>query len=326
MLVLLACLFAVAAAARAGEAPVTPSPPVAPPATSDANAPEVKPDNLALQPALISVAANQGGTMSFNELEPSTLLGGVRLGYEEALVLCDHVHYWQSKILGLKRPTLDHALIASGPDAEEPGHVVFDTRASKLPQIPFRGLIRPREVEIIRQPLDPKDKAHVRFRVLLHKLGEFAGDLHTANGWVPVHGRAEEAELTVIGEVVPGGIANPHIARIELRCRPAAAGVEKLPAGLGRKPIPLTGELDKVEKPDATGAGKAQGKKDLDLDAYAWWYESSLITIDFDEQGRLVKSNFGPDARGYGTPNLDTPVQVPAPVNPGAQPPKPKAP
>src|SRR5882757_5386013 len=75
---------------------------------------EAKPEGRNLQPALISVAAKQGGTMSFNEQEPSKLLGGVRVGYEEAFVLCDHVDYWQSKVPGLKRATLDHALFASG--------------------------------------------------------------------------------------------------------------------------------------------------------------------------------------------------------------------
>lgn len=296
---------------------------------------------LRLQPALISIAAKQGGMMSFNEQEPSKLLGGVRLGYEEILVLCDHVHYWQSKMLGVKRAVLDHALITSGPDAEEPDHVVFDSRATKLPQISFRGLMRPGSVEIIRQPLTAQDQARleerrlrekakaetkpaakpdtkpetkpaskpdakpdaapaepsvlVRFRVLLHQFGEFAGDLKTTDGWAPHFGWAEEAEVTVVCDVLPDGIANPRFSAIDLKGRPAGEGVDKRPARLGRKHIPLVG---------------AAVQKEFDAEAYDWWAESSHISIEFDDQGRVLRIKTGADYRGEGTPSLDTPVQT----------------
>lgn len=292
--------------------------------------PEPKPTGIRLQPALISVAAKQGGLMSFNEQEPSKLLGGVRLGYEEAFVLCDHVHYWQSKLTGLKRAVLDHALIASGPDAEEPEHVVFDTRASKLPQISFRGVMRPREIEIIRQPLGPADEARmkdrlarekerpakgasapadpkgepvatepavlVRFRVLMHAFGDFRGDLQTTDGWVPHFGWADEVEVLVVGDLLPDGIANPRFATIDLLGRPAGNGVEKRPARLGRQHIPLAGEAV---------------KKELGAESYDWWAESSRITVEFDDQGRVLRIKTGADYRGEGTPSLDTPVQTP---------------
>jgi hypothetical protein len=318
-----------------------------------APASEVKPveptPGLRLQPALISVSAKQGGQASFNEQEPSRLLGGVRLGYEEIFLLCDHVDYWQSKLLGVKRATLDHATIVSGPDAEEPGVVVFDSRASKLPLISFRGLMRPREVEIIRQPLAAQDQARlqarveaqraqdkeraagkppapeseksgkpaktdktdktdnagktaeepqvlVRFRVLLHHVGDFAGDLKTTDGWSPHFGWAEEAEVMVVGDVLPEGIANPRFSAIELLGRPAGGGQDKRPARLGRKHIPLVGEAV---------------QKEFDAKAYDWWAESSRITIEFDDQGRVARIKTGADYRGEGTPSLETPVQTP---------------
>ncbi len=316
---------------------------------------DVKPTDptpaLRLQPALISVAAKQGGMVSFNDQEPSKLLGGVRLGYEEVFVLCDHVHYWQSKLPGIKRAVLDHALISNGPDAEEPAHVVFDSRASKLPQISFRGVMRPREVEIIRQPLSKEDQARlaeriardkaraakpaatdaagkpattdsttkpqdasgkpaatgtadpvaqeppilVRFRVLLHQFGEFTGDLKTTDGWSPHFGWAEEAEVTVVGDVLPDGIGNPRFSAIDLFGRPAGGGQDKRPARLGRKHIPLVG---------------AAVQKEFDAQAYDWWAESSRITIEFDDQGRVLRIKTGADYRGEGTPSLDTPVQT----------------
>jgi len=343
-LVLLWCV-AVIGAAEPSPAKVTPA--VLPPAGEAPEPAPLKPpkaEPLRLQPALISVSAKQGGMMSFNDQEPSKLLGGVRLGYEEAFVLCDHVHYWQSRLLGLKRPTLDHALITSGMDAEDPEHVVFDTSASKLPQLAFRGVMRPREVEIIRQPLTAQDQALlearlardkakppanppangdgkvdavppeqpvlVRFRVLLHNLGDFSGDLQTTNGWAPHFGWAEETEILVIGDLLPDGIGNPRFAAIDLLGRPAGNGLDKKPARLGRKHIALKGEA---------------AKKELGAEAYDWWAESSRITVEFDDQGRVLRIKTGADYRGEGTPSLDTPVQgqEPAPRTEPAPPAKP---
>jgi hypothetical protein len=335
----LACCVAL----DAGEAsqPGDTSPPVPAGETKPADAtPPIR-----LQPALISVSAKQGGMMSFNEQEPSKLLGGVRLGYEEVFLLCDHVDYWQSKLLGVKRPALDHASIASGPEAEEPEHVVFDSRATKLPQISFRGVMRPRSVEIIRQPLTAEDQARlearrvrekaraetkgavtsetpavgkagqgdaapaeppvlVRFRVLLHQFGDFAGDLKTTDGWAPHFGWAEEAEVTVVCDVLPDGLGNPRFSAIDLTGRPAGAGQDKRPARLGRKHIPVAG---------------AAVQKQLDAEAYDWWAESSHITVQFDDQGRVLRIKTGADYRGEGTPSLDTPVQTPEPA-PAAKP------
>lgn len=355
------CLIALSAG-EASQPSDTPPKPATDPA-GEVKPAEPTPAALRLQPALISVSAKQGGMMSFNEQEPSKLLGGVRLGYEEVVVTCDHVDYWQSKLLGVKRAVLDHALITSGPDAEEPEHVVFDSRASKLPQISFRGLMRPREVEIIRQPLTAEDQARlekrrlreleerktrdktsaetrpdasgkvdkgaakptpksdasgggndgkadappvepavlVRFRVLLHQFGEFAGDLKTTDGWSPHFGWADEAEVTVVCDVLPEGIANPRFSAIDLKGRPAGQGVDKRPARLGRKHVPLVG---------------AAVQKEFDADAYDWWAESSHITVEFDDQGRVLRIKTGADYRGEGTPSLDTPVQTPEAATP----------
>ena len=318
------CLLPLAAGLAAGDASPRKELPPKPAATEPGGAPKpVDPAKMRLQPALISSSAKEGGIISVNPQEPSKLLGGVQLGYEEILVLCDHVDYWQSKLPGLKRAVLDHALIASGPGAEDPTRVVFDSRNTKLPQISFRGLMRPRDVEIIRQPLAPEDQARlaerhardqarkssttpadttaaetpvlVRFRVLLHNVGDFAGDLKTTNGWAPHFGWADEAEVTVVCDLLPDGLANPRFSTIDLKGRPAGAGVDKRPARLGRKRIPLEGEAV---------------QKEFDANAYDWWGESSQMTIEFDDQGRVLRIKTGADYRGEGTPSLDTPVQT----------------
>lgn len=321
-------LFWLTGVAWSGEAESLPTTP-APAATEPP--PKKESEAIDLLPALISIEANGGGTMSFNEKEPSKLFGGVKLGYEEARISLDHVDFWQSKLLGAKRLTLDHALLASGLAAEEPNHVVFDTRKSKLPQIAFRGLMKPREVEIIRLPLNPAEPKNVRFRVLLHGLGDFAGDLQASDGWVPYFGWAEEAELFIIGDVVPAGIANPRFSALEFKGRAAANGVEKRSARLGRKHLDPA-----LKKPDANKATAATPTKSAnlpDLDTYDWWVESSNLTLDFDGVGRVKGMKTGQDFRGEGDPSLDFPVQsseqpaalVPA-VAPNSAPAKPKAP
>ena len=273
--------------------------------------PKKEPEAVNFQPALISVEANGGGTMSLNEKEPSKLFGGVKIGYEEARISLDHVDYWQSKLLGAKRLTLDHALLASGLAAEEPDHVVFDTRNCKLPQIAFRGLMKPREVEIIRQPLNPAEPKHVRFRVLLHQLGDFAGDLQTSDGWVPYFGWSEEAELFIIGDLVPAGIANPRFLALELKGRAAANGVDKRSARLGRKH--LDPALKKPATKQPTEAIPAKSANLPDLDTYDWWVESSNLILDFDDMGRVKGMKTGQDFRGKGDPSLDFPVHAPEP-------------
>jgi hypothetical protein len=299
-----------------------------------------------LVPAHIVLEAKKGGVATLNPQAPTKMLGGVRVAYNGAFLLCDHLDLWQSKLTGLKRATLDHALIASGPDGEDPEHVIFDTRASTDPLISFRGIMRPREVEIIRQPLSeadlaeiarrqqaasaqPSDKAPadkapsdqpapvlkpivVRFRVLLHALNDFSGHLHVKDGWALHVGYADEAEMQVSADLLPDGsnLANLRFSAIDLLGRPAAAGQNKKPARLERKGVP-------VKDPAAV--------KQVGSEASDWWIESSRITIVFDDLGRIQEVETSTDSNIGGTPSLDTPIQKKnaAPRSPPAPPVKP---
>jgi hypothetical protein len=280
-----------------GDASVVPPIPIKP-STTETNSPPKK-ESLVLQPVLITVDAGQGGIISFKESEPSKLLGGVRIGYEHVLMTCDHVDYWQSLLPGVKRATLDHALFDQGPDSSEPGKVVFDSRATKLAQIGFRGLLQPAQLEIIRQPLNPDDKLHVTYRVLMHQVGAFSGDLETTDGWAPHAGWAEEAQLMVLADILPGGIANPRFTEVILSGRPANHPEGKRGARLERlKQV--------VADPNAA--------KNLGAESFDWWLESSRLTIIFDDQGRVQSVQTSTDTTSGGTPSLDTPVQEKATV------------
>ena len=270
-------------------------PTVVPPVTSPATTPlpSTKPP-IVLQPVLITVDAGQGGVISFKEKDPSTLLGGVRIGYEHVLVLCDHIEYWQRPLLGVKRTTLDHALIDQGPDSPEPGRVVFDSRASKLPQLAFRGIMQPAQVEIIRQPLKSEDKTHVNYRVLMHNLGAFSGDLQTTDGWAPHAGWAEEVEILAIADIMPGGPANPRFIEVKLIGRPVSHPEGKRLARLERLNQTITDPI---------------AAKNLGAENYDWWIQSSFITIVFDAEGRVETLITGLDATSGGTPRLDMPIK-----------------
>jgi hypothetical protein len=277
------------------DAPVDPAPAV----VTSTNASPITPSPstklpLVLEPVLITVDAGQGGVISFKDAEPSKLLGGVRLGYEHILVLSDHIDYWQSLLPGVKRATLDHALIDQGPDSPEPGKVVFDSRASKLPQFGFRGIMQPAQVEIIRQPLNPEDKSHIVYRVLMHQVGAFSGDLQTTDGWASHAGWAEEIQCLVFADIMPGGPANPRFTEVKLLGRSASHPEGKRGARLERL---------KQAIPDPVAV------KSLGAEYYDWWVQSSFITIVFDNQGRVESLKTGTDTTSGGTPSLDTPVK-----------------
>ncbi len=285
-------------------------PTVVPPVTSPAATP--LPSNkppIVLQPVLLSVQ-NNGGVVSLTEKDPSTFLGGVRIGYEHVLVLCDHIDYWQKPLLGVKRMTLDRAFIDQGPDSPEPGKVVFDSRASKLPQLAFRGIIRPTKVEIIRQPLKEDDKTHVFYKVLLHQVGEFSGDLQTSDGWAPHAGWAEEIQCLVLADIMPGGPANPRFTEVILIGRPGSHPEGKRGARLERLKKPTPSDLGDLNKPtDAVQTPKSTAIKGFDPDAYDWLMETSLITILFDDQGRVFRTLYGKDTTIHGNPSLDMPLE-----------------
>jgi len=268
--------------------------------------------------------------MESERKDPSKLFGGVDLAYEGAEVACDHLAYWQSALKGAKRSFLDHARIDSGPDGRDPDHVIFDSRKATLPQLGFRGLMTPVSVEVVRQPVEALPPATpvpvpvvpptpiakpssavpgiaggpvptsstglAPFRVLLHQLGDFTGELQTAQGWAPYVGWADEAELVLVGDVVDSGVAKPRFRSLVLTGR-AAQGTQP------RK----RARLQRLKQPIADAAAT----KVLKAEAIDWAIESLTITVTFTTEGRLERVAGGIDTVIIGTPGLDAPVEAP---------------
>jgi hypothetical protein len=247
-----------------------------------------------LQPALVTVNAGRGGSYSLSEKDPSILEGGVEIFYEKIRLVCDHLNYWQAPLAGAAHAQLSKALFASGPESADPLHVIFDSRATQLPMVGFRGLMTPASVDLARLPADPATPKKVAYRVEFHVLEDFAGMLQTTAGWKPHAGWADEAEAELVADIVPAGLINQRFTSLVLHGRPAKDGEAKRRARLERlhEPIPPSARLP----------------PDLHAKAMDWWVESKTITILFDELGKARQVNYDQDFHGEGTPSLDMPM------------------
>ena len=132
--------------------------------------------------------------------------------------------------------------------------------------------------------------------MLLHKLGDFTGELQTAEGWAPYVGWADEAELVLVGDVVDSGVAKPRFRSLVLTGRAAQAGQPRQRARLQRLKQPIS---------------DAAATKVLKAEAIDWAIESMTITVTFTPEGRLERVAGGIDTVITGTPGLDTPVEAP---------------
>lgn len=343
----------------AGEAPPPVIPPAAEPGDPKVEPVEpVEPPVPVMTPVVLSVNARGGGTWSPNDKDPSKLFGGVDLAYEGAEVACDRLAYWQTVLKGAKRSFLDHARIDSGPDGRDPDHVIFDSRKATLPKLGFRGLMTPVSVEVVRQPVEPLSQpakpvpalapapastaqpsgsvpvvaggpAPVRatgvvpFRVLLHQLGDFSGELQTASGWAPYAGWSDEAELVLVGDVVESGVAQPRFRSLVLTGRPTQAGQPRQRARLQRLKPPVADPAATKKPPIIDPADPAAVTKQpavvtdhaaiklLKPEAIDWAIESMTITVTFTSDGRMDRVTGGIDTVIIGTPGLDTQVEAP---------------
>jgi len=289
------------AALAAAEGEASDQHPPAPTASPTGDAPPVVPATAAadpaagnhLVPAMTTVNAGRGGSFSLADKDPSTLLGGVEILYEKVRTLCDHVSYWQSPLPGTAHAQLSRVLFVAGAEAADPLHVIFDTRATQLPMIGFRGLMSPTGVEVVRQPLDPAHPTLVSFMVKMHDMEDFAGDIQTSTGWKPHAGWADEMEAVVVATIVPAGLIKQRFTSLVLHGRSATEDRPRRRARLERlkDPIPPKAALASLHA------------KSMD-----WWVESKTITIFFDDVGKAREVVYDQDFHGEGTPSLDSPV------------------
>lgn len=227
----------------------------------------------------LALSARGGTRLSMAPDRPSEAVGGVTLRYEQIVLEGDRLSYRLSKFPGASRPVLLNAEIAGGPAGPADGRVLLDSSASKLPQVAFRGVMRPRTVVVTRRDPDPAAPTAVRFDAAIDDLGDMQGLLQTDKGERQHIAWAEKAVLRYVATIDPAaamGMGTPRLTDIYLYGRPASDGVAARPAVVLRMPKPVPAAEATVETQLAAGKYGMRGA-------------GRAISIFFDADGKLER-------------------------------------
>lgn len=231
---------------------------------------EGEPPVQAPLPALSFAATSM--SLSMSPGRPSEMVDA-RIGYEAVRLACQRLTYHLAALAGAPRPVLASADLTGGPD----GRVLFDTAASQLPQVAFRGVMRPGALTVRRLDPDPARPNEVRFHAEATDLGDVDGIIATPAGprrhviW------AERAALDFVGTVAVGaavgiGIATPRLVALHFygRSEPVRpASVLRLPPGAPPEPH--------------------QAEALLAAHGYDMRASGSVISLYFDDLGALER-------------------------------------
>lgn len=238
------------------------------------------------EPPTLTFAAGSS-VLSLSSDRPSESSGGVRIGYEAVKLACDRLAYRLAPLAGAPRPVLLSAELRGGPAGPEDGRVLFDSSASRLPQMAFRGVLRPQTVVISRLDPDPQRPQEVRFRAEAANLGDLHGVVETPAGPRQHVAWAERAVLEFAGTVDGGatlGLVMPRLTALHLYGRAAAGDVPARPAVVLRlaKPVP---------------AAEAVAERLIAAGAYGMRAEGMTMSLFFDATGNL--SGYQSDTGNY---------------------------
>ncbi len=139
-----------------------------------------------------------GMSLSLSPDHPSEA-NDVRIRYEAVRLECQRLTYTMAALAGAARPTLSTADFSGGPD----GRVLFDSQASQLPQVGFRGVLRPKVLAIRRIEPDPARPGEVRFRAEASDLGDLDGLLAMPTGMQRHVAWADRAVLDLVANASP---------------------------------------------------------------------------------------------------------------------------
>jgi hypothetical protein len=159
---------------------------------------EVEPPVAPVPAPALAFNAVGGMSLSLSPDRPSEA-SGVRIRYEAVRLECDRLTYTMAALVGATRPTLSSADFSSGPD----GRVLFDSQASQLPQVGFRGVLRPKALAVRRLDADPARPGEVRFRAEASDLGDIDGLLAMPMGMQRHVAWADRAVLDLVANASP---------------------------------------------------------------------------------------------------------------------------
>src|SRR6185295_5896652 len=156
---------------------------------------------------------------------------------------------------------------------------LFDSTASKLPQMAFRGVMHPAMVAIRRQEPDPAKPGEVQYQVDISDLGDFHGFLLTDQGESQHIAWAERAVLRYVADLDPraaSGLGPPRLTVINLYGRPVRDTVPQRLAVVLRMPRPVPEAEAVVERQLAAKPT-----------TYAMRAAGDAISLYFDALGKL---------------------------------------
>lgn len=209
--------------------------------------------------------------MSMAAERPSEAGGGVWVRYEAIRLECDRLAYRMAAPPGSRQAALASAELAGGPAGPSDGRVLLDTADSLLPQVAFRGVLRPRLLTAQRQPADPDRPGQARIRVEAADLADVDGVIDTPAGPRRHLAWAERALLDVVGQDEPGsalGLASPRLAALHFYGQPA-------------RPATV------LRMPPAAPAGAATVAETLAARSFGMRVSGAVISLYFDERGGL---------------------------------------
>ncbi len=220
-------------------------------------------------------------SLSMSPGRPSEMVD-FRVKYEEVRLECQRLTYSLAALAGAPRPVLGKADLTGGPD----GRVLYDSSASQLPQVSFRGVMRPGSLNVRRLDPEPARPTEVRFRAEASDLGDVDGIIATPDGprrhviW------AERAVLEFVGTLAAAstiGIDTPRLVSLHFygSSQPARpATVLRLRPGAPPEPHQVEALL------------AAHG--------YEMRASGSVISVYFDDLGALERLDGVEDFEGDG--------------------------
>jgi hypothetical protein len=150
----------------------------------------------------------------------------VELGYEHILLMCDRVRWDFSYFPDTRIHVPEHVHVLNGPTGPKPDQVLFDSLATSLPKLGFRGRLTPQRIDAQRVPVPvdeittPGSLGLVAYRAVFTNLGDFSGDMRAKSRdgqgeWKGVSGWAATVELLLLGDVTPKRVANLRLRQLD---------------------------------------------------------------------------------------------------------------
>ncbi len=250
--------------------------------------------------SLFRIKTNDENSKIDTSLAPgaeSVAHGAVELRYEQILLLCDQVRYVQTLFPGTKVAILDHGEVNSGPTGPKPNQVIFDSLATSLVKMPLRIRMTPSRIRCdrIATPAEsavvPGSLGLATFTAVLSDLGEFTGDSRTKVNdgfeWKGLSGWAATVEATLVGDVVPKGLANTRLREMRFHGHPGDSDHQRRNAEINRYKRPIGGV----------------SMADLAAEPLAGYVKGRMIRVTFDDDGNVVNSGVEGYAEGS-TPDV----------------------